>query len=41
MAGVQKISVAQVVNNKLLNGVNNFNILVWVTISRKCSVIEL
>ncbi|MBA0741689.1 hypothetical protein Gogos_014824 [Gossypium gossypioides] len=41
MAGVRKTSVAKLVNNKLLNGVNNFDILVWVTISRKCSVIEL
>ncbi|MBA0861621.1 hypothetical protein Goshw_029644 [Gossypium schwendimanii] len=39
MAGIRKTSVAKVVSNKLLNGVNNFNILVWVTISRKCSVI--
>lgn len=41
MARVQKTSVAKLVNNKLLNGVNSFDILVWVTISRKCSVIEL
>ncbi|PPD90501.1 hypothetical protein GOBAR_DD12559 [Gossypium barbadense] len=37
MAEVRKTSVAKLVNNKLLNGVNNFE----VTISRKCSVIEL
>ncbi|MBA0741688.1 hypothetical protein Gogos_014823, partial [Gossypium gossypioides] len=41
MVGVGKTSVAKVVNDELLNGVNNFDILVWVTISRKCSVIEL
>ncbi|KAK5784173.1 hypothetical protein PVK06_038693 [Gossypium arboreum] len=41
MARVRKTSVAKLVNNKLLNGVNSFDILVWVTISRKCSVIEL
>ncbi|XP_017628697.1 probable disease resistance protein At1g61300 [Gossypium arboreum] len=41
MARVRKTSVAKLDNNKLLNGVNSFDILVWVTISRKCSVIEL
>ncbi|MBA0560460.1 hypothetical protein Golob_017355 [Gossypium lobatum] len=41
MVGVGKTSVAKVVNDELLNGVNNFDILEWVTISRKCSVIEL
>ncbi|XVF18900.1 hypothetical protein REPUB_Repub11eG0063300 [Reevesia pubescens] len=41
MPGVGKTTVIKLVNNELLKGANQFNIVVWVTVSRKCSVIEL
>ncbi|XVF78223.1 hypothetical protein PTKIN_Ptkin14bG0113000 [Pterospermum kingtungense] len=42
MPGVGKTSVSKLVNNELLsNAANRFNIVVWVTVSRKCSLIEL
>ncbi|XP_022717055.1 probable disease resistance protein At1g12280 isoform X2 [Durio zibethinus] len=41
MPGVGKTSVIKLVNNELLKDANQFNIVVWITVSRKCSVIEL
>ncbi|XP_022717715.1 putative disease resistance protein At4g10780 [Durio zibethinus] len=41
MPGVGKTSVIKLVNNELLKDANQFNIVVWITVSRKCGVIEL
>ncbi|XP_017629120.1 disease resistance protein SUMM2-like [Gossypium arboreum] len=41
MPGVGKISVVTLVNNELLKGEIKFKIVVWVTVARKSSVIEL
>ncbi|XP_022717716.1 probable disease resistance protein At1g61300 [Durio zibethinus] len=41
MPGIGKTSVIKLVNNELLKDANQFNIVVWITVSRKCSVIEL
>ncbi|XP_022717713.1 probable disease resistance protein At4g14610 [Durio zibethinus] len=41
MPGVGKTSVIKLVNNELLKDTNQFNIVVWITVSRKCGVIEL
>lgn len=42
MPGVGKTSVSKLVNNEILfNAANRFNVVVWVTVSRKCGVIEL
>ncbi|MBA0654564.1 hypothetical protein Goklo_021542, partial [Gossypium klotzschianum] len=39
--GVGKTSAVTLVNNELLKGEIEFKIIVWVTVARKCSVIEL
>ncbi|KAK8689231.1 hypothetical protein V6N13_087954 [Hibiscus sabdariffa] len=41
MPGVGKTSVVKLVNNELVNNSNEFDIVVWVTVSSKCSVVEL
>ncbi|PPD73673.1 hypothetical protein GOBAR_DD29403 [Gossypium barbadense] len=41
MPGVGKTSAVTLVNNELLKGEIEFKIIVWVTVGRKCSVIEL
>ncbi|PPR93162.1 hypothetical protein GOBAR_AA27513 [Gossypium barbadense] len=41
MPGVGKTSVVTLVNNELLKGEIEFKIIVWVTVARNCSVIEL
>ncbi|XP_022717717.1 probable disease resistance protein At1g52660 [Durio zibethinus] len=41
MPGVGKASIVKLVNNELLKDANQFNIVVWITVSRKCSFIEL
>ncbi|KAA3472437.1 disease resistance protein [Gossypium australe] len=41
MPGVGKTSVVTLVNNELLKGEIEFKIIVWVTVGRKCSVIDL
>ncbi|MBA0861514.1 hypothetical protein Goshw_028632, partial [Gossypium schwendimanii] len=41
MPGVGKTSAVTLVNNELLKGEIELKIIVWVTVARKCSVIEL
>ncbi|XVE80166.1 hypothetical protein DITRI_Ditri14bG0117900 [Diplodiscus trichospermus] len=41
MPGVGKTTVIKLVNNERLKDANQFNIVVWVAVSRRCSVIEL
>ncbi|KAL4353637.1 hypothetical protein GQ457_06G022790 [Hibiscus cannabinus] len=41
MPGVGKTSVVKLVNNELVNNSNEFDTVVWVTVSSKCSVVEL
>ncbi|XVF04184.1 hypothetical protein REPUB_Repub05bG0060300 [Reevesia pubescens] len=41
MPGVGKTSVIKLVNNELIKDANQFKTVVWVTVSKYCSVIEL